>query len=146
MRVQQGAAVCIQSAWRGYRERRRLLLWREAALVIQRNWRLYRREQAALRIQTAWRRHWARELYLRQRDITIRLQAVGRGYLARQRYATALSTECSVETNCLKIQSELYNGLGHTNQLSNPFFILVVCQTKIWFIQHWNCISTQLKV
>ncbi|XP_067256324.1 unconventional myosin-IXAa isoform X5 [Chanodichthys erythropterus] len=86
MRVQQGAAVCIQSAWRGCRERRRLLLWREAALVIQRNWRLYRRERAALRIQTAWRRHWARELYLRQRDITIRLQAVGRGYLARQRF------------------------------------------------------------
>lgn len=145
MRVQQGAAVCIQSAWRGWRERRRLLLWREAALVIQRNWRLYRREQAALRIQTAWRRYWARELYLRQRDIIIRLQAVGRGYLARQRYAR----ECSVETNCLKIQSELNNGLGHTNQQSNPFyteFVLVVCQTKIWFVQHCNCISTQLKV
>ncbi|XP_026123991.1 unconventional myosin-IXa-like isoform X6 [Carassius auratus] len=84
--VQQEAAVCIQSAWRGFTERRRLLLWREAAVVIQRNWRLYWRGRAALRIQTAWRRHRARELYLRQRDITIRLQAAGRGYLARQRF------------------------------------------------------------
>ncbi|XP_043100790.1 unconventional myosin-IXAa isoform X8 [Puntigrus tetrazona] len=84
--VQQGAAVCIQSAWRGFKERHRLLLWREAAVVIQRNWRQYWRGRAALRIQTAWRRHRARELYLRQRDITIRLQAAGRGYLARQRF------------------------------------------------------------
>uniref|UniRef100_A0A673NCY2 Unconventional myosin-IXa-like n=1 Tax=Sinocyclocheilus rhinocerous TaxID=307959 RepID=A0A673NCY2_9TELE len=82
--VQQGAAVCIQSAWRGFKDRHRLLLWREAAVVIQRNWRLYWRGRAARRIQTAWRRHRARELYLRQRDITIRLQAAGRGYLARQ--------------------------------------------------------------
>ncbi|XP_073689119.1 unconventional myosin-IXAa-like, partial [Garra rufa] len=84
--VQQGAAVCIQSAWRGFKERRQLLLWREAAVVIQRNWRQYWRGQAALRIQTAWRRHRARELYLRQRDIAILLQAAGRGYLARQRF------------------------------------------------------------
>ncbi|XP_016140035.1 unconventional myosin-IXa-like [Sinocyclocheilus grahami] len=83
--VQQGAAVCIQSAWRGFKDRHRLLLWREAAVVIQRNWRLYWRGRAARRIQTVWRRHRARELYLRQRDITIRLQAAGRGYLARQR-------------------------------------------------------------
>uniref|UniRef100_A0A671RE73 Unconventional myosin-IXa-like n=1 Tax=Sinocyclocheilus anshuiensis TaxID=1608454 RepID=A0A671RE73_9TELE len=83
--VQQGAAVCIQSAWRGFKDRHRLLLWREAAVVVQRNWRLYWRGRAARRIQTAWRRHRARELYLRQRDITIRLQAAGRGYLARQR-------------------------------------------------------------
>ncbi|XP_016406290.1 unconventional myosin-IXAa isoform X2 [Sinocyclocheilus rhinocerous] len=88
--VQQGAAVCIQSAWRGFKDRHRLLLWREAAVVIQRNWRLYWRGRAARRIQTAWRRHRARELYLRQRDITIRLQAAGRGYLARQRFRERL--------------------------------------------------------
>ncbi|XP_050970103.1 unconventional myosin-IXAa isoform X5 [Labeo rohita] len=84
--VQQGAAVCIQSAWRGFKVRRRLLLWREAAVVIQRNWRQYWQGRAALRIQTAWRRHRARELYIQQRDIAIRLQTAGRGYLARQRF------------------------------------------------------------
>ncbi|XP_056615540.1 unconventional myosin-IXAa isoform X5 [Triplophysa dalaica] len=83
--VQQGAAVCIQSAWRGSRERQKLLLWREAAVIIQRNWRLCLQRRAALRIQTAWRRHRARELYLHQRDVTIHLQAACRGYLARRR-------------------------------------------------------------
>uniref|UniRef100_A0A673N633 Unconventional myosin-IXa-like n=1 Tax=Sinocyclocheilus rhinocerous TaxID=307959 RepID=A0A673N633_9TELE len=110
--VQQGAAVCIQSAWRGFKDRHRLLLWREAAVVIQRNWRLYWRGRAARRIQTAWRRHRARELYLRQRDITIRLQAAGRGYLARQRYDAILFKEgCSVQINGLITQAELYYGL-----------------------------------
>ncbi|XP_056089184.1 unconventional myosin-IXAa isoform X7 [Rhinichthys klamathensis goyatoka] len=85
-RVQREAAVCVQSAWRGFRERRRLMLWREAVVLIQRNWRLCRRERAALRIQTEWRRYRTRELYLRQRDATIRMQATGRGYLARQRF------------------------------------------------------------
>ncbi|XP_077057729.1 unconventional myosin-IXAa isoform X5 [Siphateles boraxobius] len=85
-RVQREAAVCVQSAWRGFRERRRLLLWREAAVLIQRNWRRCRRERAALRIQTAWRRYRTREIYLRKRDVTVRMQATGRGYLARQRF------------------------------------------------------------
>uniref|UniRef100_A0A671REM4 Unconventional myosin-IXa-like n=1 Tax=Sinocyclocheilus anshuiensis TaxID=1608454 RepID=A0A671REM4_9TELE len=107
--VQQGAAVCIQSAWRGFKDRHRLLLWREAAVVVQRNWRLYWRGRAARRIQTAWRRHRARELYLRQRDITIRLQAAGRGYLARQRYDAILSKEgCFVKINGLITHAELY--------------------------------------
>uniref|UniRef100_A0A671RE49 Unconventional myosin-IXa-like n=1 Tax=Sinocyclocheilus anshuiensis TaxID=1608454 RepID=A0A671RE49_9TELE len=111
--VQQGAAVCIQSAWRGFKDRHRLLLWREAAVVVQRNWRLYWRGRAARRIQTAWRRHRARELYLRQRDITIRLQAAGRGYLARQRYDAILSKEgCFVKINGLITHAELYYGLG----------------------------------
>ncbi|KAG1941435.1 unconventional myosin-IXa [Pimephales promelas] len=85
-RLEYEAAVCVQSAWRGFRERRRLMLWREAVVLIQRNWRRCRRERAALRIQTEWRRYRSRELYLRLRDATIRIQATGRGYLARQRF------------------------------------------------------------
>uniref|UniRef100_A0A672LDB7 Unconventional myosin-IXa-like n=1 Tax=Sinocyclocheilus grahami TaxID=75366 RepID=A0A672LDB7_SINGR len=130
--VQQGAAVCIQSAWRGFKDRHRLLLWREAAVVIQRNWRLYWRGRAARRIQTVWRRHRARELYLRQRDITIRLQAAGRGYLARQRYDAILSKEgCSVKINGLITQAELYYGLGYTNQvLSFLYRLLNSCEVQ----------------
>ncbi|XP_030620550.1 unconventional myosin-IXAa [Chanos chanos] len=84
--LQQGA-LCIQTAWRGYRERRNFLLWREAALVIQRSWRLYcyRRGQAARTIQAAWRSHKAREGYHQQRRRVVLLQAASRGYLARQR-------------------------------------------------------------
>uniref|UniRef100_A0A8C7TCA7 Myosin IXA n=1 Tax=Oncorhynchus mykiss TaxID=8022 RepID=A0A8C7TCA7_ONCMY len=67
--IQEGAALCIQTAWRGYKERWRFGLWREAALLLQREWRalLKRRERegAALAIQTAWRCHMAREAFLR---------------------------------------------------------------------------------
>ncbi|TMS13486.1 Unconventional myosin-IXa [Larimichthys crocea] len=84
--VQEGAALCLQTHWRGYRERQRFRLWREAALVLQRAWRswLYRRCTAALVIQTAWRCHQAREAYLRLYAAVIQLQAISRGYLARQ--------------------------------------------------------------
>jgi hypothetical protein len=87
--IQEGAALCIQTAWRGYKERWRYGLWREAALLLQREWRalLKRRERegAALAIQTAWRCHMAREAFLRLRGTMTLLQAVGKGYLARLR-------------------------------------------------------------
>ncbi|XP_039995229.1 unconventional myosin-IXAa isoform X5 [Xiphias gladius] len=86
--VQEGAALCLQTYWRGYRERQRFRLWREAALVLQRAWRLwlYRRCTAALVIQTAWRCHRAREAYLRLYGAVVQLQAISRGYLARQSF------------------------------------------------------------
>ncbi|XP_076588668.1 unconventional myosin-IXAa isoform X2 [Chaetodon auriga] len=86
--VQEGAALCLQTHWRGYRERQRFRLWREAALVLQRAWRLwlYRRCTAALVIQTAWRCHQAREAYLHLYAAVVQLQAAGRGYLARQSF------------------------------------------------------------
>uniref|UniRef100_A0A8C1YYL7 Myosin IXAa n=1 Tax=Cyprinus carpio TaxID=7962 RepID=A0A8C1YYL7_CYPCA len=104
--------IHLQRRFRALLERRNFLRMRqEAAVVIQRNWRLYWRGQAACRIQTAWRGHRARKLYLRQRDSAIRLQAAGRGYLARQRYDVTLSNEgCSVKINGLITQAELYNG------------------------------------
>ncbi len=85
--VQEGAALCLQTHWRGFRERQRFRLWREAAVVLQRAWRLWlcRRCTAALVIQTAWRCHQAREAYLRLYAAVIQLQAISRGYLARQK-------------------------------------------------------------
>ncbi|AWP01244.1 putative unconventional myosin-IXa [Scophthalmus maximus] len=86
--VQEGAALCLQAHWRGYRERQRFRQWREAALVLQRAWRswLQRRCTAALVIQTAWRCHRARDDYLRLYCAVVRLQAFGRGFLARQSF------------------------------------------------------------
>ncbi|KAM9861016.1 unconventional myosin-IXAa [Aulostomus maculatus] len=86
--VQDRAALCLQTHWRGYRERQRLRLWREAALVLQRAWRLwlYRRYTAALVIQAAWRCHRAREAYLRLYAAVVQLQALSRGYVARQSF------------------------------------------------------------
>ncbi|XP_061888134.1 unconventional myosin-IXAa isoform X2 [Entelurus aequoreus] len=82
----QEAALCLQTHWRGYRERQKFRLWKEAALVLQRAWRLWlcRRCTATLAIQTAWRCHRAREDYLRLYAAVMQLQALGRGYLARE--------------------------------------------------------------
>ncbi|KAI5101352.1 unconventional myosin-IXa isoform X12, partial [Silurus meridionalis] len=86
--VRQGAAICIQSAWRGFLERRKFLLWKEAVVVIQRNWILccHRRGQAAVMIQAAWRSYKARERYTHQRHLIVLFQAACRGSLARQRF------------------------------------------------------------
>ncbi|XP_078126781.1 unconventional myosin-IXAa isoform X1 [Sander vitreus] len=86
--VQERAALCLQTHWRGSRERQKFRLWREAALVLQRAWRLwlYRRCTAALLIQTAWRCHQAREAYLRLYHAVVQLQAISRGFLAKQSF------------------------------------------------------------
>ncbi|XP_018608120.1 unconventional myosin-IXAa isoform X2 [Scleropages formosus] len=86
--LRKSAALYLQSAWRSYWERRRFLLWREAALVIQRSWRLCsdRRVVAACTIQAAWRGYKERDNYLKLRDSVVLLQAAGRGYLARKRF------------------------------------------------------------
>ncbi|XP_066557834.1 unconventional myosin-IXAa isoform X2 [Amia ocellicauda] len=86
--VQQGAAVYLQAVWRGYRERHRYLLWRDAAVLLQRSWRrcCWRRAEAAITIQTAWRVCRDRATYHTLRHQTILLQAACRGFLARQRF------------------------------------------------------------
>uniref|UniRef100_A0A8C9SUU0 Myosin IXA n=1 Tax=Scleropages formosus TaxID=113540 RepID=A0A8C9SUU0_SCLFO len=74
--LRKSAALYLQSAWRSYWERRRFLLWREAALVIQRSWRLCsdRRVVAACTIQAAW------------------------GYLARKRMCISVLIWCHYTT------------------------------------------------
>ncbi|XP_016525434.1 unconventional myosin-IXAa isoform X9 [Poecilia formosa] len=86
--VQERAAVCLQTHWRGYRERQRFRQWREATRVLQRAWKFWlgRRSSAALVIQAAWRCHQARESYLRLYAAVIQLQAVSRGFLSRQSF------------------------------------------------------------
>ncbi|XP_034736358.1 unconventional myosin-IXAa isoform X3 [Etheostoma cragini] len=86
--VQERAALCLQTHWRGSRERQKFRLWREAALVLQRAWRLWlhRRCTAALLIQTAWRCHQAREAYLRLYHAVVQLQAISRGFLIRRSF------------------------------------------------------------
>uniref|UniRef100_A0A8D3DIC6 Myosin IXA n=1 Tax=Scophthalmus maximus TaxID=52904 RepID=A0A8D3DIC6_SCOMX len=79
--------VMLQRRFRARLERRHFVRMREAAICIQRAWRswLQRRCTAALVIQTAWRCHRARDDYLRLYCAVVRLQAFGRGFLARQR-------------------------------------------------------------
>nr|XP_020461344.1 unconventional myosin-IXa isoform X2 [Monopterus albus] len=88
--VQEGAVLCLQKHWRGYRERQKFRRWRVAALVLQRAWRLRLqwRSTAAVVIQTAWRCHRAREAYFSVYGAVVQLQALSRGYLARQSFKT----------------------------------------------------------
>ncbi|XP_062849120.1 unconventional myosin-IXAb isoform X2 [Trichomycterus rosablanca] len=85
---QHEAAVCVQAAWRGYRERKLYLLQRDAVLLLQRSWRRCtqrRRHEAACLIQALWRAHRQRQRYQRQCRAVITLQAAWRGHKARQR-------------------------------------------------------------
>ncbi|XP_036432234.1 unconventional myosin-IXAb isoform X2 [Colossoma macropomum] len=85
--LQHGAAVCLQAAWRGYRERRLYLLQREAVLLLQRGWRrcMQRRQRAAGLIQATWKAHRQRQRYLQLCRAIVTLQAACRGHQARQR-------------------------------------------------------------
>uniref|UniRef100_A0A8C1UQ54 Myosin IXAb n=1 Tax=Cyprinus carpio TaxID=7962 RepID=A0A8C1UQ54_CYPCA len=67
--LQQGAAVCLQAAWRGFRERQLFLRRRRAALIIQTSWRrvLQTRHSAACLIQSSWRSLRQRRRFLQQR-------------------------------------------------------------------------------
>ncbi|XP_078139376.1 unconventional myosin-IXAa-like [Centroberyx gerrardi] len=87
--VEEGAAVCLQAAWRSYRERRRFLQWRDSAIIIQRSWRncCHRRTLAAITVQAAWRGYRERNHYCRTYRTVTHLQAMGRGYLARLRFS-----------------------------------------------------------
>lgn len=81
------AAIVLQTHWRGFVERRRFLQMQFAAHLIQSCWREYakRRHDAATSIQAAWRGHRAKQSYTASRSKIVCLQAVCRGYLARQR-------------------------------------------------------------
>uniref|UniRef100_A0A7N5ZV56 Myosin IXA n=1 Tax=Anabas testudineus TaxID=64144 RepID=A0A7N5ZV56_ANATE len=85
--IEEGAVVCLQAAWRSYRERRKFLQWRDSAIIIQRSWRncLCRRSLAALTIQSSWRGFRERKRYCQTYRAVTQLQAMSRAYLAQLR-------------------------------------------------------------
>uniref|UniRef100_A0A671MWP1 Unconventional myosin-IXa-like n=1 Tax=Sinocyclocheilus anshuiensis TaxID=1608454 RepID=A0A671MWP1_9TELE len=85
--LQQGAALRLQAAWRGFRERRLFLRRRRAALIIQTRWRrvLQTRHSAARLIQSVWRSLRQRHSFLQQRRAAVTLQAACRGQRERHR-------------------------------------------------------------
>uniref|UniRef100_A0A8C7CML8 Unconventional myosin-IXAa-like n=1 Tax=Oncorhynchus kisutch TaxID=8019 RepID=A0A8C7CML8_ONCKI len=85
--VQEEAAVCLQASWRGYRQCRQFLQWRDSALIIQRRWRncIQHRALAAITVQTAWRVYRERAHDRSTRGALMLLQAACRGYMARLR-------------------------------------------------------------
>uniref|UniRef100_A0A8C7CV03 Unconventional myosin-IXAa-like n=1 Tax=Oncorhynchus kisutch TaxID=8019 RepID=A0A8C7CV03_ONCKI len=97
--VQEEAAVCLQASWRGYRQCRQFLQWRDSALIIQRRWRncIQHRALAAITVQTAWRVYRERAHDRSTRGALMLLQAACRGYMARLRYRVSRKSSCSMD-------------------------------------------------
>uniref|UniRef100_A0A4W5RQI9 Myosin motor domain-containing protein n=1 Tax=Hucho hucho TaxID=62062 RepID=A0A4W5RQI9_9TELE len=104
--IQDEAAVCLQASWRGYRQCRQFLQWRDSALIIQRRWRncSQHRALAAITVQTTWRAYRERARYRRTRGAVMLLQAACRGYMARLRF-TELKEQSQHEKQLLNGQS-----------------------------------------
>ncbi|XP_014808357.1 PREDICTED: unconventional myosin-IXb isoform X3 [Calidris pugnax] len=84
--------ILLQSWLRMVLERRRFLRTRQAAIVLQACWRSrcvrmgLQRNNAAVYIQSAWRRYRERKCYLQQKRRICLVQAVVRGHLQRKRF------------------------------------------------------------
>ncbi|XP_077081322.1 unconventional myosin-IXb isoform X5 [Siphateles boraxobius] len=81
--------IFLQRWFRGKIERMDFIRMREAAIVIQRSWRRFRKEkfyEAVVLIQTAWRGFKQRAEYRKTRASITKIQALARGQSARKRY------------------------------------------------------------
>ncbi|XP_056095324.1 unconventional myosin-IXb isoform X4 [Rhinichthys klamathensis goyatoka] len=81
--------IFLQRWFSGKIERMDFIRMREAAIVIQRSWRRFRKEkfyQAVVLIQTAWRGSKQRAEYRKTRASITKIQALARGQSARKRY------------------------------------------------------------
>ncbi|XP_072574110.1 unconventional myosin-IXAa isoform X2 [Paramormyrops kingsleyae] len=126
------AALCLQAAWRGFSQRRQFLLWREAALVIQRNLRLWRRRraEAASAIQAAWRGHRQRERYLRMWGSVLLLQAAARGAAARRRFKDLKAQK--LRERQLQDRPQPEDGILATTGLDLSTWEERLCQEREW--------------
>uniref|UniRef100_A0A8C2PXS1 Myosin IXB n=1 Tax=Cyprinus carpio TaxID=7962 RepID=A0A8C2PXS1_CYPCA len=81
--------IFLQRWFRAKMQRMEFIRMRDAAILIQRSWRSYRREkfcQAALLIQSAWRGSKQRSEYRKTQVSVTKIQALVRGHSARKRY------------------------------------------------------------
>ncbi|NWU66531.1 MYO9B protein, partial [Pterocles burchelli] len=84
--------ILLQSWLRMVLERRRFLRTRQAAIVLQACWRsrcvrmALQRNNAAVYIQSAWRRYREQKSYLQQKRRICLVQAMVRGHLQRKRF------------------------------------------------------------
>ncbi|GLD50149.1 unconventional myosin-IXb isoform X1, partial [Lates japonicus] len=81
--------IFLQRWFRACLQRKEFMDMRQAAILIQRSWRRYckeeRRQHAAILIQAVWRGHRQRLEYHRQRQGATKIQALVRGHSARRR-------------------------------------------------------------
>ncbi|KAM8986610.1 unconventional myosin-IXb isoform 3-T3 [Ara ararauna] len=110
--------ILLQSWLRMVLERRRFLRTRQAAVVLQACWRsrcvrmALQRNNAAIYIQSVWRRYRERKCYLQQKRRICLLQAMVRGHLQRKRFQKMALEKQKVEEKQGEIQE------GQDNDLS----------------------------
>ncbi|KAK2541810.1 Myo9b isoform A [Columba livia] len=108
--------VLLQSWLRMVLERRRFLRTRQAAAVLQACWRsrcvrvALQRNNAAVEIQSAWRRHRERRRYLERRRRICLLQAMVRGHLQRKRFQKMVMEKQKAEEKEREMQEGLDRG------------------------------------
>uniref|UniRef100_A0A8C3UGP0 Myosin IXB n=1 Tax=Catharus ustulatus TaxID=91951 RepID=A0A8C3UGP0_CATUS len=104
--------ILLQSWLRMVLERRRFLRLRQAAVVLQACWRsrcvrmALQRNNAAIDIQAAWRRHRQRKRFLQLRSRVCLLQALLRGHLQRKRYQKMLLEKQKAEEKQREMQED----------------------------------------
>uniref|UniRef100_A0A8B9FXL8 Myosin IXB n=1 Tax=Amazona collaria TaxID=241587 RepID=A0A8B9FXL8_9PSIT len=110
--------ILLQSWLRMVLERRRFLRTRQAAVVLQACWRsrcvrmALQRNNAAIYIQSVWRRYRERKCYLQQKRRICLLQAMVRGHLQRKRFQKMALEKQKAEEQQGEIQE------GQDNDLS----------------------------
>uniref|UniRef100_A0A672V2S6 Myosin IXB n=1 Tax=Strigops habroptila TaxID=2489341 RepID=A0A672V2S6_STRHB len=110
--------ILLQSWLRMVLERRRFLRTRQAAVVLQACWRsrcvrmALQRNNAAIYIQSAWRRYRERKCYLQQKRRICLLQAMVRGHLQRKRFQKMAIEKQKAEEKQGEMQKDQDNDLS----------------------------------
>ncbi|NXX12049.1 MYO9B protein, partial [Podargus strigoides] len=104
--------ILLQSWLRMVLERRRFLRTRQAAIVLQACWRsrcvrmALQRNNAAVYIQSSWRRYRERKCYLQQKRRICLVQAMVRGHLQRKRFQKMAMEKQKAEEKQREMQEE----------------------------------------
>ncbi|XP_056614043.1 unconventional myosin-IXb isoform X3 [Triplophysa dalaica] len=101
--------IFLQRWFRAKMEWWEFIRMKEAAILIQRSWRRYRRERfyrAAVLIQAAWRGSRQRKEYKKRRASVTKIQAVARGQSARKRYNSLKEEKMREEEEALRREEE----------------------------------------
>uniref|UniRef100_A0A673MAQ7 Myosin IXB n=1 Tax=Sinocyclocheilus rhinocerous TaxID=307959 RepID=A0A673MAQ7_9TELE len=101
--------IFLQCWFRAKMQRMEFIRMREAAILIQRSWRSYRKEkfyQAAVLIQSAWRGSKQRAEYRKTQASVTKIQALAKGHSARKREEEEAARRAREEEEAARRQKE----------------------------------------
>jgi len=150
LKDQQGAAVKIQSNFRGYQARKKycqavkntLICQRVIRGFIQRN-KLTNQRQAAIKIrrqqkaaavtiQSMWRMQKQRQNYLKTLNAVVIIQAFVRGYLARKHYLNLQRSAVNIQKNirCFLSRTKYKQTLSSVKVLQRNWRLWCACRNS----------------